>query len=82
MVSKINSKWKKHLRQKKGNKCQICGKEQVEIAGDLKTDQQNRLRLHHIQNKKEGGDNHQKNLILLCPKCEDKFHDRKNKKIN
>lgn len=54
-------KRKRELRLKFGNKCSRCGGTE-------------KLQFHHLNSRIRGGNNHQKNLLLLCKGCHRKEH--------
>ena len=54
---------KKLLKLQNKPHCEFCGNDNKEI-----------LQIHHIKPISEGGDNAEKNLIILCPNCHKLVH--------
>lgn len=52
------SKMRQHVLDRDGHKCQICGATKT-----------NKLHIHHIIKRKDGGTDTSDNLITVCPKC-------------
>lgn len=65
----INSKTKRVIRSKKGDKCEDCGK----LNGSPNKPEE-RLQIHHKKLRVDGGSSKVSNLKLLCKECHDKAH--------
>lgn len=70
---KFNNKKKEEVRDKYYRKCLICGKTEEENG--------KKLSVHHIdQNKDQGCNGHEWDLVPLCSQCHGKVHSKKNEK--
>jgi len=60
---------------KRGNKCEVCGCiGGPEDPDDFDSKKHRKLLIHHKKPIKEGGDNQESNLQVVCFKCHSKIH--------
>lgn len=63
----LTASQKRELERKAGFKCELCGRSTEDFKPDV----------HHIKPKAKGGSNRDSNLIVLCPTCHRRVHDRR-----
>ena len=67
----VNRVLKERVKARYNNCCVICGREEGRVD----------LQLHHIQKRCNNGQDHDNNLIPVCPRCHKLLHTCEKKKI-